>query len=125
MLLPSSSLQGGQYMTSLNIQEDYVIDEDKAYMRRKKSTKKKKGAQKAVCEEDKSLLPQDDDDEESYYYEYYDEGEEELGFDDVVERKNSFSNNGVHAVPERNTGADLSKIATKIRVKKKRTRSLK
>lgn len=123
-MLPSSSIQGGQYLTSLNIQEDYVIDEDKAYLRRKKSTKKRKGAQKAVCEEDKSLLPQDED-EESYYYEYYDEGEEELGFDDVVERKNSFSNNEVHQVPKRNTGADLAKIASNMRLKKKRTRSLK
>ena len=36
------------FMPSLNIQEDYVIDEDKAYLRRKKSTKKKKG-QKGMC----------------------------------------------------------------------------
>ena len=108
-------------MPSLNIQEDYVIDEDKAYLRRKKSTKKKKG-QKGMCEEDKSLLPQDDD-EESYYYEYYDEGEEELGFEDVVERKNSFNENGVHALPERTTATDLLKIATNTRIKKKRTKS--
>ena len=108
-------------MPSLNIQEDYVIDEDKAYLRRKKSTKKKKG-QKGMCEEDKSLLPQDDD-EESYYYEYYDEGEEELGFEDVVERKNSFNENVEHAVPERTTATDLIKIASNTRIKKKRTKS--
>ena len=113
----------------MNIQEDYVVDEDKAYMlRRKKSSKKKKGGggQKGdnICEEDKSLLPQGDEDEESYYYEYYDEAGEEQGYEDAVERKNSFSNNGVHPLQERRTTAiDHLKIDTNTRIKKKRTKS--
>ena len=115
-------MAGALFFPSMNIQEDYVIDEDKAYLvRRKKSSKKKKG-QKASREEDKSLLPQDDD-EESYYYEYYDEGVEDLGFDDAEERKNSFSNNGMHALHERTTAVDLQNIAMNTRIKKKRTKS--